>query len=173
MPTLTADAVLRAAADLLDANPALWGRDWYLDPATGCRCTGGLIAYAINPDNPDGDPYALGDRRDHPERLLAAAAITLFEAHVTDELFDRFDPEGVQAAGEPLIGLWNDRCARDAAHVAETMRAAARRARAATLADLFTQRGATPRSWICDRCRADVDSADLAAHVAGHQAGVA
>lgn len=122
---LTPDAVLRAAALILDSHPELWGREFWLDPATGCRCTGGLIALAVCPDDPDGDPYLVGEGRDDPRRALAAEAIALFEAYVTDELFDRFDPEGVQAAGEPLIGLWNDRCARDAAHVAATMRAAA------------------------------------------------
>ncbi|SNR32729.1 DUF6197 family protein [Blastococcus mobilis] len=124
MPTLTADAVLRAAADHLDAHPEAWGKEFWRDPATGCRCSGGLIALIVAPDDQDGDPYALPlDGR----RALATAAIEAFEAYVHDELLDRFDPEGIQAAGEPLIGLWNDRCARDAAHVAATMRAAADR----------------------------------------------
>lgn len=124
MPTdiTTPDAVLRVAADLLDTNPRLWGRDYWLDPATGCRCSGGLIAYVIAPDNADADPYRLPAG----EQLgLAIATIELFEQHVEDELFDRFGPDGVRDASEPLIGLWNDRVCRDAAHAAQTMRAAA------------------------------------------------
>lgn len=123
MPTLTADAVLRAAADYLDDVPARWGRQFWRDPATECRCSGGLIALIVAPEDQDGDPYRLPlDGR----RELAAAAVALFEAHVHQELLDRLGPDGLD--GEPLIGMWNDYIARDAQHVAETMRAAAERA---------------------------------------------
>lgn len=120
MHTRTPADVLRAAADQLDAHPEMWGRDFWRDPATGCRCSGGLIAYVIAPDDGDGDPFGLTDTA---QRHLAEAAIELFEAHVLPELLDEFGGDGLGT--EPLIGLWNDRIARDAAHVAETMRAAA------------------------------------------------
>lgn len=128
MPTpTTAAQVLRAAALILDAHPEMWGRDLWLNKDTGCRCLGGLIAYVIDPDDADGDPYGLGDHSKHSARLLAAAAIALFEEHVRPELVDRYGEDGVRdaAKGEPLIGLWNDRLATGPAHVAETMRAAA------------------------------------------------
>jgi hypothetical protein len=35
-------------------------------------------------------------------------------------------------------------------------------------AENYTERGASPRSWLCRRCGADVDSADLGQHLAGH-----
>lgn len=128
MPTpTTAAQVLRAAALILDTHPEMWGRDYWRDPTTGCRCSGGLIAYVIDPGYEDGDPYGLGDHSKHPARLLAEQSIALFEEHVRPELVDRYGEDGVRdaAKGEPLIGLWNDRFARGPAHVAETMRAAA------------------------------------------------
>lgn len=125
MPTPTTPAdVLRAVALILDTHPEMWGREFWLDPDTGCRCSGGLIAYVICPDDPDGSPYGLPKGE---LRALAEATIALFEAHVEPELVDSYGEDGVLAAakGEPLIGLWNDRFAGGPADVAETMRAAA------------------------------------------------
>lgn len=113
MPTLTADAVLRAAADYLDAHPEKWSRAGEWIDSDGCRCAGGVISLIVDPDDRDGDPYLLS---------AAYAAVQLFEDYVYGEVIDRLSPDGFDG---PVIGAWNDKIATGAAHVAETMRAAA------------------------------------------------
>lgn len=115
--TKTPAAVLRAAASYFETDPTRWGRHFYRNSKTGCRCALGGIAWAVDPDDEDGDLsiYAYGPS-------FAAAALLMdyliIEVGVPCEI-----PTPVC-----VVGAWNDDERTGVTDVITGLRAAADRA---------------------------------------------
>lgn len=132
-PTPTPAVVLRAAAEGYRAGAIAWGRNVLIDPVTHCRCALGALAWALDPDDEDGDPrWVTGTEL----RGVAQQAIDGLADYIVTEL-DASEAVDVQetASGEEVrvrdpfetIGDWNDRQGSSAPVVA-ALRAAAERA---------------------------------------------
>lgn len=115
--TLSPEDVLRATADYFEQDTARWGQEWLLDRRTGCRCALGGIAFVVDPDDLDADPFHLHDGGD-----VAEDAVHLLRAYLL--------AEGIASAELPsafhVVGGWNDEPGRTVHEVIGTLRAAAR-----------------------------------------------
>lgn len=119
---LTPAAALRAAADFLEQDPTRWGRDCFIDQATGCRCALGAISHALDPaDTDDGNPMRTGIG----ERTALVLAGYLIE-HLDALPAGHHGPWG-DFVVDPVetVGEWNDRADRTVADVIEALRDAA------------------------------------------------
>lgn len=97
--------VLNAAADWLE-QPGNWGKGYFVDPDTGCRCALGAIALTGNPNEPSGDPTygnPLGD-----------AAAHAFADYLVDELgapscfYGDDEEQSFTLDVLETVGGWND-----------------------------------------------------------------
>jgi hypothetical protein len=121
---MTPAAVLRRAAQAFRNGELTWGREnWAQGPSGLCRCLGGAIAYAVNPDDPDADPMADsiadGDAAD-AMHVLAAYLIDVLDATECVLTTDGFGRDVVET-----VGLYNDETLRDAQQAADVLDAAA------------------------------------------------
>lgn len=111
--------LLNAAADWLEADPARWGRDWFVDKK-GCRCAAGAIAYAANPDRDteEGGNPNTGDGSYDAVEVFADYLVHALGAPRCEAMQE----------SEPIetVGGWNDDPARTPAQVIDALRDAAR-----------------------------------------------
>lgn len=115
----TPQHVLRRTALALETGEIRWGPGDFYQPDTGCRCTLGGIAYAVDPGTLASNPLWI---RDPMGRTLARLAAHALAEWVTQRL------DGVPAFDrdndlDPLetVAEWNDRRERTAADVIEAL----------------------------------------------------
>lgn len=117
----TPDAVLRCAAHALRNGEITWGRHWFIDPDTSCRCALGALAYAADPDDVDSDPQHAGTPAWAAMYALADYLVTeLGAARCTDEDDDMPVLDPVET-----VGGWNDDDDRTVADVIAALEGAA------------------------------------------------
>ena len=127
-----AAALLRAAADTLEAGRVLWARE-ELVTMTGARCAVGHITLAANPRDTDGSPDLLhGRARTAALRAVQALAdylVTELGAPACTEEVPHEWQQRIVTVPDPVetIGGWNDESSRVVAEVVAAMRATADR----------------------------------------------
>jgi len=121
--------VLRATAAAYRNDDIEWGRDYFINLETGCRCALGGITYAVEPDDPDGNPFLINSEGDG--RITAEAA-----AEFADYLVDVLDAPDAGSRDRygywlrdhiEVVGKWNDDPARTLDEVLAALDAAADR----------------------------------------------
>jgi hypothetical protein len=127
---MTASFVLHRAARALASGEVPWGRKFFVE-TDGCRCALGVVAYAADPSDPDGDPRYV-DRSVRPD---ATAAVEALADYLVNELGA---PRCVTEDGGldviETVGGWNDEPDRTVNQVVAALMAAARYARKAVAA---------------------------------------
>lgn len=88
--------VLRKAADGYRTGQIEWGREWFHDPATDCRCALGAITWAVASNDEDGNPWFAGTVAWVPAVALADYLTNELGAPrcTTDGLFDPIETVG-------------------------------------------------------------------------------
>ena len=119
---MTAANVLLRAANAIETGRVTWGRRFFIDPASGCRCALGALTYAVAPEDLDGDPFNLPA----PLGMLTYEAAELLANYLINEqgaprcMDDEYGFDVVET-----VGSWNDEPERTKADVVAALRAAA------------------------------------------------
>jgi hypothetical protein len=99
---VTTGTVLRRTAEAFRSSEITWGRKWFHDPTTGCRCLLGGIAYAVDADYLDSDPRFVSRPAE------AMAVVDFLAQHLVDEgLVPAAVDEGVLDSIE-TVAEWSD-----------------------------------------------------------------
>lgn len=130
-PVDAADVLRRAAAGFRTGAIG-WGTGHFRHPQLRCRCALGGIAWAADPDNPDGDPRFVGEPGD-PRRVVAVDATHVLARYLIDELGaypagnveeyegrERWELDPIETTGD-----WNDSDVRTVDDVIAALEAAA------------------------------------------------
>ena len=100
-----AATVLRRTAQLYSDGTLTWGTEWFVSISHTCRCVLGGIAYAVDPDNADGNPFLIGGAK----RPLAVAAVEGLATYIAEELYRGWHrDENGQPDLVETVGGWND-----------------------------------------------------------------
>lgn len=118
---MTPAEVLRRASEAYRNGDIQWGQEWFRHPDTNCRCALGAVAYALDPDEPEGNPRYTGPAGHDATGILAD--------HLVDEC------GAIRCVGEDemesvieTVAAWNDEPDRTPDEVIAALEAASERA---------------------------------------------
>lgn len=127
MTAMTTAQLLRKTARQLATGEITWGREEFVNRATGCRCLLGALTFAADPYDRDGDPQFNGDALIAAGMLADYLVVDLGATEAGDRTFHGWVRDVVET-----VGNWNDEDGRTLADVVAALEGAADRIDART-----------------------------------------
>jgi hypothetical protein len=118
---VTAAEILRRAAEAYRNGDIEWGRGWFRDPDTGCRCAGGALAFVAT-RGAESDPTCTRE---------GEGALWVLARYLVDDLgANRIQSDPDDDVMDPVVTVaeWNDRLDRTPDQVIAALEAASERA---------------------------------------------